>query len=92
MIQDAYLKNQALVFASTSHEINLLHESNAESAKHLTAIWTESIKEFIPDVSYERIITTSQDHMITLFWPSAQGFSDCTLAKHVETDIDCLHL
>lgn len=90
IIGDSQLKNQALMFASSSHEIYLLTESHPDSANNLSELWAKNIYSYIPDVSFQREHTGNGDFSITLYWPASYGLTACQQSKQVEED--CLRL
>ena len=90
MIGDSQLKNQALMFASSSHEIYLLSEEHAHSASHLSGLWAKNIYSHIPEVSYKREVLATSGFSISLYWPAIHGSTACPSLKQNESD--CLHL
>ena len=90
IIGDSQFKNQALMFASSSHEIYFLTENHPDSANHLSELWTKNIYFHIPEVKYQREILATSEFSINLYWPASHGSAVCHSFN--EKDSDCLHL
>jgi prepilin-type N-terminal cleavage/methylation domain-containing protein len=90
IIGDSKLKNQALMFASSSHEIHWLTQNNPKSAHNLSEAWSRHIHEYIPEISHQQQTLWNGDFSITLYWPASHGLTACQSAQ--QKGNDCLRL
>jgi len=105
VISDASLKNKALAYASSWHEIEYLesaslnsknnksNESEAmfqESASQLNKLWQTNIQSELPDVKIESQLTKDNQFSLTLIWTTRQISFGCQNSFAQERD--CIQL
>lgn len=81
LVSDSVYKNQALVFASSRHEIHQLGVLEHEGAATLTAKWIKDVQILLPQVRVETTNLSISNFQINLTWAASSENTGCIFSQ-----------